>query len=77
PVLIDAQSLLVTAVVERPCYMDALGMSQPLHFCDYGGMPMKVLWAVMDMLTVIVLGSGVYLWLVRRRVALSVNAAQA
>jgi len=23
--------------------MDAMGMSQPLHFGDYGGMPMKIL----------------------------------
>lgn len=69
PVLIDAQSLDVTAVVERPWYMDALGMSQPLHFGDYGGMPMKVLWAVLDVLTIIVLGSGLYLWWVRRRTA--------
>lgn len=75
--LIDAQTLHVTAVVERPWYMDALGMSQPLHFGDYGGMPMKVLWALLDVLTIIVLGSGVYLWWVRRRAARSVSAVQA
>ncbi|AAZ36753.1 PepSY-associated TM helix domain-containing protein [Pseudomonas savastanoi pv. phaseolicola] len=77
PVLIDAQTLQVTAVVERPWYMDALGMSQPLHFGDYGGMPMKILWAVLDMLTIIVLGSGVYLWWVRRRAARSVSVIRA
>ncbi|AHG39049.1 peptidase [Pseudomonas syringae CC1557] len=77
PVLIDAQTLQVTAVVERPWYMDALGMSQPLHFGDYGGMPMKVLWAVLDVLTIIVLGSGVYLWWVRRRTARLPSAVQA
>ena len=69
PVLIDATTLDVTAVVERPWYMDAMGMSQPLHFGDYGGMPMKILWAVLDVLTIIVLGSGVYLWVVRRKAA--------
>ncbi|WP_167146789.1 PepSY-associated TM helix domain-containing protein [Pseudomonas sp. OTU750018] len=67
PVLIDARSLDVTAVGQRPWYMDALSMSQPLHFGDYGGMPMKVLWAMLDVLTIIVLGSGLYLWWVRRR----------
>ena len=67
PVLIDARSLEVTAIGQRPWYMDALSMSQPLHFGDYGGMPMKVLWAVLDVLTIIVLGSGLYLWWVRRR----------
>jgi hypothetical protein len=59
PVLIDAGTLQVTAVAERPWYMDAMGMSQPLHFGDYGGMPMKILWATLDVLTIIVLGSGV------------------
>ena len=67
PVLIDAATLDVTAVVERPWYMDAMGLSQPLHFGDYGGMPMQILWAALDVLTIIVLGSGVYLWWVRRR----------
>nr|WP_313406536.1 PepSY domain-containing protein [Pseudomonas sp.] len=67
PVLIDARSLEVTAIGQRPWYMDALSMSQPLHFGDYGGMPMKLLWAVLDVLTIIVLGSGLYLWWVRRR----------
>ena len=67
PVLIDASTLAVTAIAERPWYMDAMGMSQPLHFGDYGGMPMKILWAVLDVLTIIVLGSGVYLWIVRRK----------
>jgi len=76
PVLIDAQTLQVTAVVERPWYMDALGMSQPLHFGDYGGMPMKILWAALDVLTIVVLGSGVYLWWVRRRAARTLNVVQ-
>ncbi|WP_263143777.1 PepSY domain-containing protein [Pseudomonas sp. RIT-PI-AD] len=67
PVLIDAQSLAVTAVGGRPWYMDVLAMSQPLHFGDYGGMPMKVLWALLDGLTLVVLGSGLYLWWARRR----------
>ena len=69
PVLIDASTLAVTAIAERPWYMDAMGMSQPLHFGDYGGVPMKILWAVLDVLTIIVLGSGVYLWIVRRKAA--------
>ncbi|PYC29174.1 peptidase [Aquipseudomonas alcaligenes] len=67
PVLIDARSLAVTAVGDRPWYMDALAMSQPLHFGDYGGRPMQILWALLDGLTIIVLGSGLYLWWVRRR----------
>ncbi|PYY84400.1 PepSY domain-containing protein [Pseudomonas sp. TKO26] len=76
PVLIDASSLQVTAVGTRPWYMDAMGMSQPLHFGDYGGLPMKLLWAAMDVLTLIVLGSGLYLWIVRRRAGQPIREAR-
>jgi uncharacterized iron-regulated membrane protein len=30
-------------------------------------MPLKVIWAVLDILTIVVIGSGLYLWLARRR----------
>ncbi|MCI0994370.1 PepSY-associated TM helix domain-containing protein [Pseudomonas corrugata] len=74
PVLIDASTLDVTAVAERPWYMDLMSLSLPLHFGDYGGRPMQIFWAALDMLTIIVLGSGVYLWVVRRRTNLRVAA---
>ena len=68
PVLTDAVSSEVTHSVALPWYLTALLVSQPLHFGDYGGMPMKVLWALLDVATIVVLGSGLYLWLARRRV---------
>ncbi|MBC3413891.1 PepSY domain-containing protein [Pseudomonas sp. SWRI107] len=73
PVLIDARTLQVTAVGERPWYMDAMGLSQPLHFGDYGGRPMQILWALLDVLTIIVLGSGLYLWWGKQRKARQVS----
>lgn len=63
PVLIDARTGVLAAVSPMPWYMQALSLSQPLHFGDYGGLPMKILWAVLDVLTIVVLGSGLYLWL--------------
>ena len=66
PVLVDAQSGRVTDRVDLPWYLTALLISQPLHFGDYGGMPMQILWAVLDIITIIVLGSGLYLWLAKR-----------
>ncbi|MBP5856426.1 PepSY domain-containing protein [Marivibrio halodurans] len=66
PVLIDATDGDLTAVGSRPWYMTALGLSQPLHFGDYGGLPLKILWAVLDILAIVLLGSGVYLWAVKR-----------
>ncbi|MFN4121444.1 PepSY-associated TM helix domain-containing protein [Acidovorax sp.] len=63
PVLVDARTAQVTAAPQLPWYLTALLVSQPLHFGDYGGMPMKILWALLDIATVVVLGSGLYLWL--------------
>jgi uncharacterized iron-regulated membrane protein len=67
PVLVDARTAEVTAAPALPAYINALLLCQPLHFGNYGGMPLKILWAVFDILTIVLLGSGVYLWLDRRR----------
>jgi uncharacterized iron-regulated membrane protein len=67
PVLIDAQSGAFTASVELPWYLKTLLLSQPLHFGDYAGLPLKILWALLDIISIIVLGSGIYLWFARRR----------
>lgn len=66
PVLVDARTAQVTAAPELPWYLDALLISQPLHFGDYGGQPMKIIWALLDIATLLVLGSGLYLWLKKR-----------
>lgn len=65
PVLIDAKTAELTDMRDLPWYLTALLISQPLHFGDYGGLPMKILWAVLDILTIVILGSGLYLWVVR------------
>jgi uncharacterized iron-regulated membrane protein len=67
PVLVDAETGRVTDSRDMPWYMSALLLSQPLHFGDYGGMPLKILWAVLDVITIVVLGSGLYLWMRRRQ----------
>ncbi len=69
PVLVDARTAEITASPELPWYLTALLVSQPLHFGDYGGMPMQILWALLDIGTIIVLGSGLYLWLRRGKPA--------
>ena len=66
PVLVDAVTGEVTASREPPWYLSALLLSQPLHFGDYAGAPLQWLWAALDVVTIIVLGSGLYLWLVKR-----------
>ena len=66
PVLVDALTGKVTDSRVLPWYLWALLVSQPLHFGDYGGMPMQIIWALLDIITIIVLGSGLYLWLAKR-----------
>ena len=75
PVLIDAQTAKVTDSRPMPWYVTGLLVSQPLHFGDYGGMPMKILWALLDIATIVVLGSGLYLWLRRKDVSREVKEA--
>ncbi|MFZ4288063.1 PepSY-associated TM helix domain-containing protein [Variovorax sp. HJSM1_2] len=67
PVMVDAKSGVVTAAPKLPWYLTALLVSQPLHFGDYGGMPMQIIWALLDIATIFVLGSGLYLWFKRRQ----------
>lgn len=66
PVLVDARLAQVTSAPSLPWYLHILLLSQPLHFGDYGGIPMKVLWALLDIAAILVLGSGLYLWLTKR-----------
>lgn len=67
PALIDAETAEFTDARPLPWYAQALLVSQPLHFGDYGGLPLKLLWAGLTIFTIIVLGSGLYLWLDKRR----------
>jgi uncharacterized iron-regulated membrane protein len=66
PALVDARSGKLASVVGMPWYLRALEVSRPLHFGDYGGLPLKIIWALFDLVTIVVLCSGLYLWLSRR-----------
>ncbi|WP_241557394.1 PepSY-associated TM helix domain-containing protein [Croceibacterium ferulae] len=66
PALIDARSGAFTDARAMPWYVSALALSQPLHFGDYGGLPLKMLWAALTLFTIIVLVTGLYLWLAKR-----------
>ncbi len=67
PALIDARTGELAAVAPAPWYVKTLSLSQPLHFGDYGGLPLKILWALLDLATIVILGSGLYLWWVKHR----------
>lgn len=65
--LVDAETGQLTTVYEMPWYAKILLLSQPLHFGDYGGLPLKLIWALLDLVTIVVLGSGLYLWIAKFR----------
>lgn len=71
PVLVDARDGHVAFVAHMPWYLRALELSRPLHFGNYGGLTLKILWAALDLFTIAVLASGLYLLLShpRRRAA--------
>ena len=66
PALVNARTGEFVTEVEMPWYLRALELSRPLHFGDYGGMPLKIIWILLDLVTIVVLISGLYLWLSRR-----------
>lgn len=62
PVLVDAETGEVTDVGKMPILNQALMLSKPLHFGDYGGLILKILWAAMTLATIRVLWTGLMLW---------------
>ncbi|MBK1894884.1 PepSY-associated TM helix domain-containing protein [Chryseobacterium paridis] len=67
PVLIDAKNGKVTDTRDMPWYVNTLFLSEPLHFGNYGGMVLKIIWTVFDVFTILVLITGLYLWIARRK----------
>tara|TARA_R110001606_G_scaffold225271_1_gene373349 strand:+ start:2735 stop:3862 length:1128 start_codon:yes stop_codon:yes gene_type:complete len=67
PALVSADDGSFAGMREMPWYVKALSLSGPLHFGDYGGLFLKMVWAVLDVITIIVLASGLYLWVARVR----------
>jgi uncharacterized iron-regulated membrane protein len=77
PVLVDAATAQLVAAKALPWYLRTLQVSRPLHFGDYGGLPLKIIWALLDLATIVVLASGIYLWLGKRRPAGTARQAPA
>jgi uncharacterized iron-regulated membrane protein len=56
-VLTDAETGALTAVADLPWYLRALEVSRPLHFGDYGAMPLNIIWGLLDLITIVVLAA--------------------
>ena len=62
PVIVNAWSGELIAAPDMPWYLTMLLVSQPLHFGDYGGLGLKIAWALLDIGTIVLLWSGLVLW---------------
>lgn len=76
PTMVDAGTGELTDARSMPWYVQMLFLSTPLHFGDYGGMPLKIIWALLDIAAIAVLVTGLYLWLGRRRVPIEDRIAE-
>ncbi|WP_084197470.1 PepSY-associated TM helix domain-containing protein [Solimonas soli] len=65
--IVDAGSGELTTYAEPPTYLKAIILSEPLHFGDYGGLPLKLLWTACTWLTLFITANGAWLWWDRRR----------
>lgn len=67
PILVDANDASNMIAPQVPWYLKVLQVSRPLHFGDYGELPLKIIWALFDIITIIILLSGLYLWAIKKR----------
>ncbi|OEC87786.1 PepSY-associated TM helix domain-containing protein [Acinetobacter sp. YK3] len=65
--LVNAATGQVDTVEELPAYLKAILLSQPLHFGNYGGMPLKILWSLCTLLSLFITLNGAWLWWAKRQ----------
>lgn len=65
--LLDAATGEVATTLNMPLYFKAILLSEPLHFGDYGGLPLKLLWTACTFLAFFITANGAWLWWSRRR----------
>ncbi|RZA26367.1 MAG: hypothetical protein EOP10_03900 [Proteobacteria bacterium] len=66
-VLIDARDGSRATTRRLPWYLKAVLLSEPLHFGNYGGLTLKILWVGFSLLTLVLTLSGPALWYMRKR----------
>jgi uncharacterized iron-regulated membrane protein len=77
PTLVDVDQTVPVLVPQMPWYLTLLQMSRPLHFGDYGGLPLKIVWGLLDLVCIVVLITGLYLWVAKQRFGGSVRSRTA
>lgn len=65
--LVDAGTWQLTTVEEILTYLKALLIAQPLHFGDYGDLPLKILWSFCTVLILFITMNEAWLWWAKRK----------
>ncbi len=60
--MVKAHTAKVTAAPALPWYLSALLLVQPLRFGDFGGLAVKILRALLYIVTIIVLGGAAFIY---------------
>jgi uncharacterized iron-regulated membrane protein len=76
PVLVDAETSRLTAVPDWPMTLSLMYLTQPLHYGNYAGLTLKIVWGIFDIIAIVLLISGLYLWLGRRGTSLSLRVRE-
>jgi len=53
--------------VQAPWYIEAIALSEPLHFGNYGGLPLKIVWSGFTLVTLGLSITGVWIFFSGRR----------
>ncbi|MGH8815571.1 MAG: PepSY-associated TM helix domain-containing protein [Achromobacter pestifer] len=69
PVVVRVADGALISAEPPPWYMWLLEGSRPLHFGNYAGLPLQLIWAALDLATIVALLTGLYLYLPKRRQA--------
>ncbi|KHD89662.1 MAG: membrane protein [Bdellovibrio sp. ArHS] len=65
--VVDAVSGQLSEVRSLPWYLKAAMLSEPLHFGNYGGLILKIVWFLLSVISLFLPVTGLYIWLDRRR----------
>lgn len=66
-VVVDAVTGELTEVRSLPWYLKFTMLSEPLHFGNYGGLFLKILWLILSLISLALPILGIYIWADRRR----------
>lgn len=65
--MVDAATGEIARKLEMPTYLQAIFLAEPLHFGNYGGLPLKLFWSLCSVLTLFITANGAWLFFDRRR----------